>query len=299
MELFTAGDQSQMKTIERWIDESDVYMLILGGRYGSIEPISGLSYTELEYDYAVAHGKPTFAVVITEAALEQRVKARGSDVLEKEYPKLLTAFRSKVLSNISSFFSDEKDIKLCVYESMSDHSENTNLSGWVSANEIEDAQALNEEIRKLREENVRLTETVKQMKAVAASKSGTSRTSFEDLKRLLQAIELTVPAKATSNNKAIKNNLLKLMYNMKDRLINGVTNSINSGELDTFLYFELFPKLQAHDLADNEKVAGSRYRRSFLNREGRAFIAQLDREILLDNAMASSPPDAAERHSTD
>jgi hypothetical protein len=37
MELFTAGDVSQMKTIERWINESDVYMLILGGRYGSIE----------------------------------------------------------------------------------------------------------------------------------------------------------------------------------------------------------------------------------------------------------------------
>jgi uncharacterized protein DUF4062 len=48
MELFIAGDKSQMQTIERWIDESDVYMLILGGRYGSVEPSSGISYTELE-----------------------------------------------------------------------------------------------------------------------------------------------------------------------------------------------------------------------------------------------------------
>jgi hypothetical protein len=56
MELFTAGDKSQMATIERWIDESDVFMLILAGRYGSIEPTTGLSYVELEYDYAVAHG---------------------------------------------------------------------------------------------------------------------------------------------------------------------------------------------------------------------------------------------------
>ncbi len=38
-----------MNTIKKWIDESDVYMLILGGRYGSIEEESGLSYTELEY----------------------------------------------------------------------------------------------------------------------------------------------------------------------------------------------------------------------------------------------------------
>jgi hypothetical protein len=62
MELFTAGDRSQMATINEWIDESDVYMLILGGRYGSIERTSGVSYTELEYNYAVQQGKPLFAV---------------------------------------------------------------------------------------------------------------------------------------------------------------------------------------------------------------------------------------------
>ncbi len=41
MELFAAGDESQMDVIKQWIDESDVYLLILGGRYGSIEPKSG------------------------------------------------------------------------------------------------------------------------------------------------------------------------------------------------------------------------------------------------------------------
>ena len=44
MELFTAGDQSQMDAIRKWIDESDIFMLILGARYGSIEPLSGLSF---------------------------------------------------------------------------------------------------------------------------------------------------------------------------------------------------------------------------------------------------------------
>jgi Domain of unknown function (DUF4062) len=41
MELFTAGNKSQMTTIERWIDESDVFMLILGGDMGrSSRPLS-------------------------------------------------------------------------------------------------------------------------------------------------------------------------------------------------------------------------------------------------------------------
>lgn len=74
MELFTSGDKSQMDTIRRWIDESDVYMLILGGRYGSVEPTTGVSYTELEYDYALELEKPLFAVVIKDDALEERVK---------------------------------------------------------------------------------------------------------------------------------------------------------------------------------------------------------------------------------
>jgi hypothetical protein len=49
MELFTSGDESQMEVIKQWIDESDVYLLILGGRYGSVEAKSGKSYTHLDY----------------------------------------------------------------------------------------------------------------------------------------------------------------------------------------------------------------------------------------------------------
>ena len=77
MELFTSGDKSQWEIIQRWITESDIYLLILGGRYGSIEPTSGLSYTELEYDFAVSQGKPFFAVVISEEGLKEKVKELG------------------------------------------------------------------------------------------------------------------------------------------------------------------------------------------------------------------------------
>src|SRR6266403_1562984 len=97
MELFTAGDESQMDVIKQWIDESDVYLLILGGRYGSIEPKSGKSYTHLEYDYAIAKGKPFFACVIKDAAIDSRVKEHGRNVIENENPQGLKAFRAEVL----------------------------------------------------------------------------------------------------------------------------------------------------------------------------------------------------------
>ena len=137
MELLTAGDKSQMKTIERWIDESDVYMLICGGQYGSIEPTTGLSYTELEYDYAASQGKSAFAVVIADAALEAKVKASGTAFIEKVNTKALAQFRDKVLKNISSFFSDPKDVMLCVDESMSDYAANSDLRGWIAADGLQ------------------------------------------------------------------------------------------------------------------------------------------------------------------
>ena len=152
MELFTAGDQSQWEIIKRWIDESDVYMLILGGRYGSVEANSGVSYTELEYNYAVESGKPLFAVVITDQALEMKVKEHGTSVLETERPSELKLFRELVLSNMSSFFEDEKDIRLAVMESLPEIAATRDLSGWISGNEVPDTKGLVDEIAKLNSE---------------------------------------------------------------------------------------------------------------------------------------------------
>lgn len=71
MELFKAGN-SQLETIYRWIDDSDVYLLILGGRYGSIDKASKLSYTHLEYEYALSKGIPAFAIVLSEKMLNMK-----------------------------------------------------------------------------------------------------------------------------------------------------------------------------------------------------------------------------------
>ena len=73
-----------MEVIKQWIDESDVYLLILGGRYGSIEPKTGKSYSHLEYEYALSQGKPLFACVIKDEAIDARVKTEGKEILELE-----------------------------------------------------------------------------------------------------------------------------------------------------------------------------------------------------------------------
>lgn len=52
MEYFNAADEDQFTVIKDLISSCDYYVLILGGKYGSIEEKSQKSYTQLEYEYA-------------------------------------------------------------------------------------------------------------------------------------------------------------------------------------------------------------------------------------------------------
>lgn len=282
MELFTSGDKSQMETIKKWIDESDVYMLVLGGRYGSLEPSSGVSYTELEYDYAVEQEKPLFSVVINEGALEAKVKEHGTGMMEKENTKQLKMFREKVLSNISSFFDDYKDIKLCVHESLSDFAANRDLKGWVSADEVASTQSLLDEIGRLSKENDILKEQLEnaEKKIGASPKTTASDEEFEELKELLKSIQVTVPGELTKDGKGFENSLFDLFVSNKDSFITGVTNQIDSGEVASFMYHNLCPKLQIHGLVINEKVAGVRWRRFSVTKRGNDFLAHLEKQKL-------------------
>ena len=116
MELFSAGDESQMTVIKRWIDESDIYLLILGGRYGSIERTTGKSYTQLEFEYALERKKPLFAIVISDNALNSKVKLHGIEAMEQENQQSLTAFKNLVLQNLVKFWDDTKDIKIAIHD---------------------------------------------------------------------------------------------------------------------------------------------------------------------------------------
>src|SRR4030067_399075 len=60
MELFPAANEDQWTLIKKVIDDCDYYIVVVGGRYGSIGP-SGISYTEMEYRYALEKDRPIIA----------------------------------------------------------------------------------------------------------------------------------------------------------------------------------------------------------------------------------------------
>jgi len=113
MEIFTSDSKTPLEIIKKWIDESDIYMIILGGRYGSVEPASGLSYTEIEYHYAVERSKPTFAIVASQQYIDSKAGEQpepGND--------LLIAFRRSVTAKYFIEFNEIRDIKYAILESL-------------------------------------------------------------------------------------------------------------------------------------------------------------------------------------
>jgi uncharacterized protein involved in exopolysaccharide biosynthesis len=92
MELFPAADDDAWTLIERVIDSSDYYLLVIGGKYGSIDPESELSYTEKEYDLAISLKKPVMAFLHGNPdAIEFGKSEKNEDIQQK-----LAAFRAKV-----------------------------------------------------------------------------------------------------------------------------------------------------------------------------------------------------------
>lgn len=150
MELFKAG-KSQMKTIRKWIDESDVYLLILGGRYGSIEEESGLSYTELEYKYAISKNMPVFAIVLEERFLLTKAADKNKDaIFEKDNTDKYISFKHDVESNIVKFVSNKDQIHSVIHAQLNDilADNEYNLCGWIRS----DAQVEKIDEKQLREE---------------------------------------------------------------------------------------------------------------------------------------------------
>lgn len=95
MEAFVATDDEQFEVIKRVIDLCDYYILIIGKRYGSINPVTGLSYTEMEYEYAKEKNIPVLAFVIDDSVSLAEEKTDKDPVKIKK----LKLFREKAMTN--------------------------------------------------------------------------------------------------------------------------------------------------------------------------------------------------------
>lgn len=92
MELFPATDSDAWTLITDVIDTCDDYLLVIGGKYGSIDDETQLSHTEKEYDYASKAVKPVMAFLDGEP---RKLTVERSEMSE-EVRARLESFRKKV-----------------------------------------------------------------------------------------------------------------------------------------------------------------------------------------------------------
>ena len=84
MELFPASSEDQWSLIKRVIDDCDYYILIIGGRYGSVGP-DGISYTQMEFEYALKAGKPIISFIHKNPASIPTGKSEQTDEGKKKF----------------------------------------------------------------------------------------------------------------------------------------------------------------------------------------------------------------------
>lgn len=126
MELFPATDEDAWTLIKEVIDGCDYYVLILAGKYGSTNA-EGVSYTEMEFDYAVSINKPIIAF------LHENLDSLSTAATEKveAMQEKLNAFREKAKLRHCKFWNTPEDLGGKVSRSLIQLKKRHPSPGWV------------------------------------------------------------------------------------------------------------------------------------------------------------------------
>lgn len=178
MELFPAANETQWNLIKKVIDDCDYYILIIGGRYGSLGA-DGLSYTEMEYRYAIETNKPTIAFLHRNPGKIITDKTEKSE----EGKAKLQEFRSLVEKRLCKHWESAQELGSVVSRSLIQLIKAEPAVGWVRANELADKDATLELLR--------LRRKVDDLQAELAKTRTTAPKGAEDLAQGDESHEFT------------------------------------------------------------------------------------------------------------
>lgn len=150
MEMFSAADEEQWKIIKRLIIESDYYVVVIANKYGSIGP-DGISYTEMEYDFARERKVPTLGFVLDDKALWPSENGESTTKLRKS----LNEFKRKVKSKLVNFWSNKDELHAKVSIALVKTMTANPGVGWVKSTESVGPEVMLE-ISRLSSENSNL-----------------------------------------------------------------------------------------------------------------------------------------------
>jgi hypothetical protein len=152
MEQFPATDEEQLEYIQKIIDESDYYVVIIRGKYGSLAS-DGISFTEKECDYALQTKKPVLAFLVKNPG-KLRVDETDND---PEKAQKLIAFKKKLEEKrIVKYWEDGSRLVNDIKDSINDIVRRRPGVGWIRGDQaldpkvykdLEDERRQNKELR--------------------------------------------------------------------------------------------------------------------------------------------------------
>ena len=158
MELFPASSQQQLDFIKRIIDRCDYYVVILGGRYGSLAD-DNISYTEKEYEYALKKNIPVLAFLHKDIGQIPNSKTET----KKANIARLENFRSRLSkSKMVDYWSNPDELATKVAVSLA---QEVNLNpgiGWVRGDQAIDPKLIQEleDVRRERDKLIEANNTI-------------------------------------------------------------------------------------------------------------------------------------------
>lgn len=176
MEAFVATDDEQFEVIKRVIDLCDYYILIIGKRYGSVNPKTDFSYTEMEYEYAREKGIPVLVFAIDDSAVlpEEKVD-QDTGKIEK-----LGLFREKALTNrLASIWKTNDELTGQLAIAIMRAKSEISRPGWQRAVDYDEA-SLRREVMDLQTQKNDLESKLLNANNVIASLTTQNNVAFDD-----------------------------------------------------------------------------------------------------------------------
>jgi len=161
MELFPATNEEQWDLIKDVIDECDYYILILGGRYGSLDN-DNMGYTEKEYRYALDIGKPIISFLHKNPEELPKKNTEKTESGQKKFED----FRKLVQQKMCKFWTTPQELGSNVSRSLIKLQKKHPGIGWVKGDLIPSQEA-SLEILELRKEIEKLENTLEEARTQA------------------------------------------------------------------------------------------------------------------------------------
>lgn len=132
MENFMASDSSQLDYIRDRLNDTDIYVLLLGGRYGTLTPHGNKSYTHEEYEMSKANPNVRVLSFVCRNPEDLTAQRRWRD--DDEHDKLMK-FTEEVKDNtMVKFWNHDispEGIAADVFQSLIGEKETGTLRGWI------------------------------------------------------------------------------------------------------------------------------------------------------------------------